>query len=312
MRQAVVRAFGPPQVLEVTEVPEPVPGPDEVVVDIEASHVLWVETAVRRGLGKGWFPLRPPYTPGTGVAGVEAESGRRVVAHTGVGGGYAERVVVPRAQVTPLPSEVPSLDAAALVHDATTAQALFEELEIGSQDSILVVGASGGLGLICLQLARQRAKSVIALARDAEKIARIEALGFEVIDTELPDWADQVRDQLPDGADVVLDNVGGALAHSAVEFLAHGGRWSAHGTPGGNFTTIDQSHLSARRQQLVRLDAVQLPIERRMTLIAQGLDLAARGDVHAIVGQTFPLNMVGAAHEAIEARTVFGSTVLIP
>ena len=298
--------------LEVTEVPEPVPGPDEVVLDIEASHVLWVETAVRRGLGKDWFPLRPPYTPGTGVAGVEVESGRRVVAHTGVGGGYAERVVVPRAHVTPLPPEVPSLDAAALVHDATTAQALFEALAIGSQDSVLVVGASGGLGLICLQLARQRAKSVIALARDAEKIARIEALGFDVIDTEQVDWADQVRDQLPDGADVVLDNVGGPLAQSVVELLAHGGRWSAHGMPGGNFTTIDQSHLSARGQQLVGLDAVQLPIERRITLIAQGLDLAARGDLHAIVGQTFPLDNVVAAHEAVEARTVFGSTLLIP
>jgi NADPH2:quinone reductase len=153
---------------------------------------------------------------------------------------------------------------------------------------------------------------VIALARDTEKIARIEALGFEVVDTERADWADQVRDRLPDGADVVLDNVGGPLAQSVVSLLAHGGRWSAHGTPGGSFTTIDQSYLAARDQQLVGLSAVQLPLERRITLIAQGLDLAARGDLHPIVGQTFPLDEVAAAHEAIEARTVFGSTVLIP
>jgi NADPH2:quinone reductase len=312
MRQVVVRAFGPPQVLDVTDVPEPVPAPGEVVVDIDAAHVLWVETAVRRGLGRDWFPLRPPYTPGTGVAGVEAESGRRVVAHTGVGGGYAERVVVPRDHIAMLPPEVSSLDAAALVHDATTAQALFESLAIGPQDSVLVVGASGGLGLICLQLARQRAKSVIALARDTEKIARIEALGFEVVDTERAGWADQVRDRLPDGADVVLDNVGGPLAQSVVRLLAHGGRWSAHGTPGGNFTTIDPSYLAARGQQLIGLSAVQLPLDRRITLIAQGLDLAAHGDLHAIVGQTFPLDEVAAAHEAIESRTVFGSTVLIP
>ena len=298
--------------LDVSEVPEPVPGPDEVLIDIDAAHVLWVETAVRRGMGKDWFPLGPPYTPGTGVAGVEMESGRRVVAHTGVGGGYAERVAVPRDHVTTLPPEVPSLEAAALVHDATTALALFETLSIGSQDSVLVLGASGGLGLICLQLARQHAKSVIALARDTEKIARIAALGFEVVDTERADWADQVRDRLPEGADVVLDNVGGPLAQSAVDLLARGGRWSAHGTPGGNFTTIDQSHLSARRQRLIGLDAVQLPLERRIALIARGLDLAARGDLHAIVGQTFPLDQVAAAHQAIEARTVFGSTVLIP
>jgi NADPH2:quinone reductase len=211
-----------------------------------------------------------------------------------------------------LPAEVSSPDAAALVHDATTAQALFESLAIGPQDSVLVVGASGGLGLSCLQLARQRAKSVVALARDTEKIARIEALGFGVVDTERADWDDQVRDRLPDGADVVLDNVGGPLARSVVKLLAHGGRWSAHGTPGGNFTTIDPSYLSARGQRLVGLNSVQLPPERRIALIAQGLDLAAHGDLRAIVGQTFPLDEVVAAHEAIEARTVFGSTVLIP
>jgi NADPH2:quinone reductase len=154
MKRVIVREFGAPEELQIVETPDPEPGPDEVMVDIKAAHVLWVETAVRRGLGKDWFPLSPPYTPGTGVAGVERGTRRRVVAHTGAGGGYAERVTVPRSHVVELPPEVGFEDAAALVHDATTALALFEALEIAPKDAVLVVGASGGLGLVCLQLAR--------------------------------------------------------------------------------------------------------------------------------------------------------------
>lgn len=311
MRRVVVRKFGPPEVLEIVEGLEPVPGPDEVV-DIEAAHVLWVETAVRGGLGKDWFPLVPPYTPGTGVAGIEAGTGRRVVAHTGLGGGYADRVVVPRDQVVALPDGVSFEEAAALVHDATTAQALFDALEVGAGDSVLVIGASGGLGLVSLQLARLRAKRVVALARDRVKIARIKALGFRVVDTEQEGWLDRVRGELPHGADVVLDNVGGALGEAAVMLLADGGRWSAHGTPGGRFTSIDEEQLSKRGQRMVELGAAQLPLERRMRLIAQGMDLAARRDLRMVVGQTFPLHRAADAHAAIEDRTVFGATILIP
>lgn len=307
-----MREFGPPDVLEVVEVPDPEPGPDDVVVDIKAAHVLWVETAVRGGRGKDWFPLRPPYTPGTGIAGVEAGTGRRVVAYTGSGGGYADRVAVPRGQVIGLPDGVSFEEAAALVHDATTAQALFEALEVGGDDSVLVIGASGGLGLVSLQLARLRAKRVIALARTPAKIARIEAQGFRVVDTEQNGWVDRVRDELPYGADVVLDNVGGVLGQAAITLLADGGRWSAHGTPGGSFTSIDQDQLSQHGQQMVELGAAQFPLERRMRLVAHGMDLAANGDVRMVVGQTFPLARAADAHTAIEDRTVFGATILIP
>ena len=312
MKQVVVRDFGAPQELQIVEAPDPEAGPDEVIVDIKAAHVLWVETAVRGGLGKDWFPLSPPYTPGTGVAGVERDTGRRVVAHTGGGGGYAEQVAVPRNQVVELPPNVGFEDAAALVHDATTALALFEALEIAPKDSVLVVGASGGLGLVCLQLACLQAKEVLALARDAAKIARVEALGFRVIDTERDDWADEVRADLPHGADVVLDNVGGALGRSAVPLLADRGRWSAHGTPGGSFTSIDEEQLSRRGQRLIGLTAAQFPLERRMRLIARGMELAAHGDLRMVVGQTFELDRAADAHRAIEDRAVFGATVLVP
>ena len=310
-----VREFGPPEVLELTEQPDPVPGPGEVLIDVAAVHVLWVETAVRRGDGRGWFPLQPPYVPGTGVAGTERGTGRRVVAHTGLSGAYADTLVVPETQVVAIPDEVTFETAAALVHDATTALALFDALAVGPQDRVLVVGASGGLGLVSLQLARARAASVVALARDVPptaKVDRIRQLGFDVVDTGAAGWLEDARVLLPQGATVVLDNVGGELGHAAVPLVADGGRWSAHGTPGGSFTTIDPAEAERRGLSVLGIGDAQFDTTRRMQLIAAGLEAAARGELEAIVGQTFPLEKAADAHRAIESRQVFGATLLLP
>ena len=316
-----VSRFGPPEVLELAETDDPTPGPGAVLLDVQATHVLWVDTAIRSGAGQDWFPLRPPYVPGTGVAGTVAAAGpgvptswlgRRVVAHTGLSGGYADRVVVPVDQVVPVPTGVSLQAAAALVHDATTALALFEALQVGPGDTVLVVGASGGLGLASIQLAERRARAVVALARDQAKIVRIRAAtGAQVVDTERPEWFGDARAVLPEGADVVLDNVGGALGADSVGLLADGGRWSSHGTPGGSFTTLDPGAVARRQLTVTGIGDAQLTTPRRMALIAAGLDAAARGELVPVIGQTFPLVKAADAHAAVEARTVFGSTLLV-
>lgn len=316
-----VTEFGPPNVFAKVERPDLTPDPGEVVVDVAAVHVLWVETAVRRGDGRGWFPLEPPYVPGTGVAGtvraagagVRFSAGQRVVAHTGLDGGYATQVRVGVDRVVAVPDEVGLTDAAALVHDLPTALSLFDRLAVGADDSVLVVGASGGLGLTSVQLARRRGARVVALAREPAKITRIRALGPDaVVDTAQPGWPDEVRRALPDGADVVLDNVGGVIGAAAVPLLADDGRWSAHGTPGGGFSTIDPAEVTARRLTVFGIGDVQFPPAERTRLLAAGLDAAARGEVVPVVGQTFPLARAADAHAAIEARTVFGATLLLP
>lgn len=321
MRAMRVSGFGPPDVLELVEADDPTPGRGQVLLDVRATHVLWVDTAVRSGAGRDWFPLRPPYVPGTGVAGTVVAAGpgvpaswpdRRVVAHTGLSGGYADRVVVPVGQVVPVPAGVGLEAAAALVHDATTALALFEALRVGPDDAVLVVGASGGLGLVSVQLARRHAREVVALARDPAKIARIrDATGVHVVDTGRSDWLAAARAALPRGADVGLDNVGGALGATAVELLADGGRWSSHGTPGGSFTTVDPAEAARRGLTLLGIGDARFDTPRRMQLIAAGLDAAARGEVVPVIGQTFPLAAAADAHAAVEARTVFGSTLLV-
>jgi len=317
-----VKEFGGPEVLVAAEVPDPVAGPDEVVVAVAAAHVLWVETRIRSGVGREYWGVTPPYVPGSGVAGrVDALGpgvdpallGTRVVAHTGRSrDGYAERVVVGADGLVPIPDEVSGQQAAALVHDGVTGCALVNEQRVGAGERVLVVGASGGLGIVLVQLARARGARVVALARDERKLARVRTLGADaVIDSAAPDWAEQARTALGGAADVVFDNVGGDLGEAAFELTAPGGRFSAHGTPSGRFAQIDPEAAAARGVTVRGIRDVQIPPVERRRLTGQALAAAAAGGLRPVVGQTFPLARADRAHAAIEDRSVFGSTLLV-
>jgi len=323
MQAVVVKGFGGPEVLVAAEVPDPVAGPGEVVVAVAAAHVLWVETRIRSGVGREYWGVTPPYVPGSGVAGRvddlgpdvdPALLGTRVVAHTGRSrDGYAERVVVGADGLVPIPDEVSTQQAAALVHDGVTGCALVNEQRVGAGDRVLVVGASGGLGIVLVHLARARGARVVALARDERKLARVRTLGADaVIDSAAPDWAEQARTALGGaGADVVFDNVGGDLGEAAFGLVAPGGRFSAHGTPGGRFAQIDPEAAAARGVTVRGIRDVQLPPPERRRLTEQALAAAAAGGLRPVIGQTFPLARADRAHAAIEDRSVFGSTLLV-
>ncbi len=322
MQAVVVAEFGGPEVLVAAEVPDPVAGAGEVVVAVAAAHVLWVETRIRSGVGREYWGVTPPYVPGSGVAGRVADVGpgvdpallgTRVVAHTGRSrDGYAERVVVGADGLVPIPDGVSYQQAAALVHDGVTGGALVNEQRVGAGDRVLVVGASGGLGIVLVQLARARGARVVALARDERKLARVRALGADaVIDSDAPDWTAQARTALGgDGADVVFDNVGGDLGEAAFGLIATGGRFSAHGTPGGRFAQISPEAAAARDVTVRGIRDVQLPPAERRRLTEQAM-AAAAGGLRPVIGQTFPLARADRAHAAIEDRSVFGSTLLV-
>jgi NADPH2:quinone reductase len=320
MRAATVSRFGGPEVFEVVETHDPVPGPGEVLISVEVIDTLWLETMVRSGAWQDSWPMRPPYVPGNGVAGRISEVGtgvdpnllgRRVAAHTGGEGGYADRVVVAAETVVPVPGTVDLPTAAALLHDGATALALFDTLKVGPRDRVLVLGASGGLGLLCVQLARHRAAAVVAVARGA-KLERVARLGPDaVIDSDRPDWVEQARAVLgASGADVVLDNIGGSLGEAAFTLTAPGARFSAHGTPSGRFAPIDRRAAEERGVSVTGIETVQLADSERKFYVEQALREAAAGVIAPIVGQTFPLEQAGAAHAAIEGRTVFGKTLI--
>jgi NADPH:quinone reductase len=306
VRAIVVRAFGPPQVLEFRTRPDPLAGPAQLVLKVAAADILFLETMIRRGDAPAGMAPEPPYVPGNGVAGrvlavgpgvAPSWIGRAAVARTGAGGGYAELAVVDLAELSAVPDGLALADAAALVHDGATALTLFDMTSAATAGTILVLGASGGLGLLLIQLAHRVGARVVATARDATKLDRIRVLAptATVIDSDKPEWIEQAR---------------AALGEMAFDLVADGGHYSAHGTPSGKFTAIDPSEAARRHVTVTGIETVQLDTATRKLATDRGLSAALAGDLAPVIGQTYPLEQAADAHRAIEARSVFGKTLL--
>ncbi|MFG3507801.1 zinc-binding dehydrogenase [Streptomyces sp. NPDC047821] len=322
MRVTQVRAFGGPEVLVPAEAPEPVAGRGQVLVDVAAVDTLFLDTQLRAGRAGRWFPLRPPFVPGGGIAGtvravgpgVDAARwlGRRVVASLGLTGGYAERAVAGVASLAPVPDGLAFTDAAALVHDGVTATALLDATELKPGESVLIVGASGGMGTVLVQLARAAGARVGGTVRGERKAALVRELGADaVVDTAAPNWVGRAREALgPAGADVVLDGVGGQVGLAAFALVADGGRFSAHGAPTGDFTRVDTAEAERRGVRVLGIGDVQLSEADHARLAGRALDAAAAGLVRPVVGGTFPLERAAQAHAAIEDRSLLGKVVV--
>ncbi|MGI5145255.1 zinc-binding dehydrogenase [Plantactinospora sp. CA-294935] len=320
MRAIEVARFGGPEVLVPVEVPDPVPGAGEVVVEVVAADTLWVETMIRSGRGGVVFPVQPPYRPGVGVAGTVTAAGpgvgahwlgRRVVTRTGPAGGYVERALVPVTGLAAVPDEMDARDAAAVLHDGVTALALADIVKLASAERVLVTAAGGGLGAILVQLAHAAGATVVAAARGAAKLDRVRELGAAVpVDYSAPDWTDRVR-EATGGLDVVLDGAGGDYGRAAFELVERGGRYSAHGTPAGAFATVDPAVARARGVAVTGIEAVQLGPDQFHAYLEQALAEVAAGRIRPLIGQTFPLARAADAHAAIENRTAIGKTLLI-
>jgi NADPH2:quinone reductase len=321
---AQVTRFGGPEVLAAISVPDPVPGPGEVIIAVSAADVLFLDAVIRSGRAAAWFPVTPPYVPGNGVAGrVSAVgegvdrgwAGRAVIARTGAGGGsggYAEQVAVPAGQLVPVPDGAGLAEAAAVLHDGATALGLAASTGIRPGEQVLILGAAGGLGILLGQLARARGARVIAAARGQAKLDLLDGLGARaVVDYGEPDWPETVvRATGGAGPDVVFDGAGGRLGAAAFRVTADGGRFSAHGAASGGFAPIAADE-AARRGITVRgIEQVQLSAGEHERLAGQALAELAAGRIRPLIGQTFPLHEAAAAHTALEDRSALGKTLL--
>ena len=318
--------FGGPDVLTPVQAADPVPGPGEVVIASVASDVLFVDTMIRAGRGTGFFPIRPPYVPGGGVAGtvaavgdgVPASSwlGRRVIAHTGGaggGGGYAERAAVALVDGAAVRDGLDLLPAAAIIHDGPTALRILKLADVRPGESVLVLGAAGGMGILLVQLLVAAGARVIGAARGPAKVAAVRSAGAAVaVDYGSPGWTSAVLDATAGtGPAVVLDGVGGQLGLDAYGVIADGGRFSAHGAPSGGFTSIDAASASRRKVTVTGLGDLQVRPGDRAELARELLPDVAAGRVRPLVGQTFPLAEAARAHALIEARGAVGKTLLL-
>ncbi|MEU0339166.1 zinc-binding dehydrogenase [Streptomyces bobili] len=318
MRAVQVKAFGGPEVLETADLPEPVPGPGEVLIDVDHVDTIFVETQIRAGWGREHFDTEPPYVPGGGVSGTVAAVGagvedgwlgRRVTSF--VRGGYAERATAAVDALTPVPDGLELLSAAALVHDGVTAQGLLERTAVSSGDRVLVLGASGGMGTLLIQLARARGARVVAAARGTRKLALVKELGAHAtVDVSAQDWVERARVALDGGAEVVLDGVGGELGSAALPLTVDLGRFSAHGAPTGAFAALDAEEVERRGISVFGIADVQFAPAEVRRLRTSALDEAAAGRLRPMIGEVFPLAEAQAAHRAVEGRGPVGKVML--
>ncbi|MFR0353446.1 zinc-binding dehydrogenase [Streptomyces sediminimaris] len=318
MRAAQVMEYGGPEVLVPVDLADPVPGPDEVLIDVAYADTIFVETQVRSGWGREFFPVTPPYVPGGGVSGTVTALGESVASEwlgrrvtSLVQGSYASRALSPVSGLTAVPDTLDLLTAAALVHDGVTAAGLIDMTGVSKGDRVLILGASGGMGTLLIQLATARGAHVVAPARGAGKLSLVGQLGAaSAVDLTPGDWLQEARRALGEAADVVLDGVGGELGTAAFALTADHGRFSAHGAPSGGFATVDAEEAKRRGIRLFGIQDVQFAAGDLARLTSYVHEEAAAGRLRTTVGEVVPLERASEAHALIEGRRVVGKVVL--
>jgi NADPH2:quinone reductase len=317
VRAVLLRAFGPPGMLAVEEVADPVSGAGQVLIEVAAASVVFIETQVRAGHAP--TPAhRPalPMIPGNGVGGVVVQTGpgvdggllgARVVSATGGRGGYAELVAVDAAEPIVIPDGLSIDVATAVLADGRTAVGLTRAAGPAAGEWVLVEAAGGGVGLLLVQLAVAAGARVVAAASAPAKLRAAAAAGAEVTVNYTADgWPDRVR-EAAGAVDVVYDGVGGDIGRAALGLARDGGRFVVHGLASGSMTM--PSAEQAARLRVIGLGSADLP-PRELSRLA--LAEAAAGRLRPTIGQTFPLEQAAAAHAAIERRATVGKTLLRP
>ena len=312
MRAVQIKEFGGPEVLEVVDLPDPEPGPDEVVVEVVRAGMNFADTHQRENdyLAKAELPL----IPGGEIAGRTAD-GRRVAAML-ANGGYAEKVVAHRAALVPIPDEVSDDQAAGVLLQGLTAWALLRisaRLERG--ESVVVQAAGGGTGTLAVQLAkRYGAGRVIALASTAEKRDLAIRLGADAaVDSRSDDLASAIREANGgDQVDVVLEMAGGAAFDACLSVLAPFGRIVSFGIASRQPNEVMTQKLMRTSRAVVGFWLVHL--FRRPDLLEQGvtelLEAVGSGKLEVVIGATYGLSDVADAHRALQGRETQGKLLL--
>jgi NADPH:quinone reductase-like Zn-dependent oxidoreductase len=343
MRAVRIGRHGGPEVLEPVEVAVPALQAGEVLVRVSAVALnntdLWTREGAygRPGDPKalsGWRgPLSFPRIQGADVAGRvvrvgagvdEGLAGRRVVVDPAIydaegpdanpvglmgserDGGYAEYVTAPAEQVHDVSASPLSDDQlAALPIAYGTALGMIERARLRAGETVLVSGASGGVGIALVQLARARGARVVAISSGSKIEAVRDAGAHEVVD-RARDVITQVRAAAPEGIDVALDVVAGELVGEGLPLLREGGRWVVAGALGGYDVAFDVRRLYLHNAQMIG-SAMHTPTHFRLLM-----DLARRGEIQPVIAAAFPLEQAAQAQEELARRGHVGKIVLHP
>ncbi|QFR94499.1 zinc-binding dehydrogenase [Streptomyces tsukubensis] len=323
MKAITITEPGGPEVLTWTDVPDPVPGPGEVLVEVAASAVNRADLMQRQGF------YEPP--PGASAyPGLEV-SGRIAALGTGVsgwsvgdevcallgGGGYAEKVAVPAGQLLPVPEGVGLVDAAGLPEVVSTVWSnvfLISHLRPG--ETLLVHGGSSGIGTMAIQLAKAVGARVAVTAGTEDKLRYCGELGADIlINYREQDFVEELKKATEGaGADVILDNMGAKYLDRNVQALAVNGRLAIIGLQGGIKGELNLNALLMKRAAVTAASLRARPLSEKTSIVAAVREhvwpLIAAGKVRPIIDRTLPMSEAAAAHRVLEESGHIGKVLL--
>ncbi|AFR10965.1 NAD(P)H-quinone oxidoreductase [Nocardiopsis alba] len=313
---------GGPEVLAWSEVPDPVPGEGEVLVDVTATAVNRADVSQRQGK----YPPPPGASeyPGLECSGTIVGSGPGVettgwavgdrVCALLTGGGYAERVAVPVGQLLPIPKGMDPVEAAALPEVACTVWSnLVMVGRLRAGETVLIHGGGSGIGTFAIQFARALGARVAVTAGSAEKLERCRELGAEItIDYRNEDFAERMRAE--GGADLVLDIMGGSYLGANLRSLTTGGRLVIIGLMGGRTAELDLGRMLVKRLSVQATTLRSRPAAEKAVIVSGVLEqvwpLVEKGDIRPVVDRALPLEDAAEAHRVMESSAHTGKILL--
>lgn len=319
MRAITIDEPGGPDALVLADVPDPVPGAGEVLVEVAASAVNRADVLQRQGFYDP-PPGASPY-PGLECSGRIARLGPGVadwsvgdeVCALLSGGGYAERVTVPAGQLLPVPKGVDLVTAAALPEvTATVWSNVFQVAHLRPGETLLVHGGSSGIGTMAIQLGKAVGAKVATTAGSAQKLAVCRDLGADIlVNYREQDFVEELRGH---GADVILDLIGARYLERNIDALALNGRLVVIGMQGGVKAELNLGKLMAKRAAVIATSLRARPVEEKATIVAAVREhvwpLIAAGAVRPVVDRTIPLGSAPEAHRLMESSEHIGKILL--
>ncbi|MDH4584158.1 NADPH:quinone oxidoreductase family protein [Pseudomonas sp. BN415] len=322
MKAVLCKAFGPADTLVLEEVASPDPKKNEVLIDVHAAAVNFPDTLIIEG--KYQFKPPFPFSPGGEAAGVVAavgekvshlKPGDRVMALTGWGS-FAEQVAVPSYNVMPIPKGIDFNSAAAFgMTYGTSMHALKQRANLQPGETLLVLGASGGVGLAAVEIGKAMGARVIAAASSAEKLEVAKAAGADaLINYSEENLKDRVKELTGgQGADVIYDPVGGDLFDAAVRSINWNGRLLVVGFASGRIPELPVNLALLKGASVVGVfwgSFAQRQPQDNLANFQQLFAWYAEGKLKPLVSQTFPLERASDAINALATRQAVGKVVV--
>lgn len=321
MRAVQIREFGGPDVLEQVEIPAPEPGPGEVLVDVARAGMNFADTHKRHNVYiQKSAEEQLPLIPGNEISGRVAADGRRVAAILpGGAGGYAEQVAVPEDALVPVPDEVTDDQAAAILIQGLTAWGLLRvSAKVEAGETVVVEGAAGGTGSLCVQLAKSMGARVIALASSDDKRVLATELGADATADSRAEPAAMTAAILEanggEPVDVILQMSGGSAFEAQWEALAPFGRMIAFGIATSEVNEVRTSKLLRTSRGVIGFWIPHLLA--RQDLLGQGifelLGAVASGELEVVIGGVHPMSDVARLQTELAERRTHGKLLLDP